>query len=86
MYLETNRALTRMAFYKGILAIGRGAEVFVAHPHYDRDSVATRLLSRGPSPYDVAKLLSDTVDTIEKFYVPFYSRAPRTGKAHYRKG
>jgi hypothetical protein len=29
------------------------------------------LLSRGASPYDVAKLLGDTVETIEKHYAPF---------------
>jgi hypothetical protein len=29
------------------------------------------MLARGASPYDVAKLLGDTVDTIEKHYAPF---------------
>jgi hypothetical protein len=29
------------------------------------------LLAGGTSPYDVAKLLGDTVDTIEKHYAPF---------------
>jgi hypothetical protein len=29
------------------------------------------LLSRGASPYDVAKLLRDTVETIERHYAPF---------------
>lgn len=29
------------------------------------------MLSRGASPYDVAKMLGDTIDTIEKHYTPF---------------
>jgi hypothetical protein len=29
------------------------------------------MLARGASPYDVAKLLGDTVSTVEKFYAPF---------------
>jgi hypothetical protein len=29
------------------------------------------MLARGASPYDVAKLLGDTVDTVEKHYAPF---------------
>jgi site-specific recombinase XerD len=54
-----------------MLAVGRRAEVLDAHPHRFRDSFAVDLLSRGASPYDVAKLLGDTVDTIEKHYAPF---------------
>lgn len=42
-----------------------------AHPHRFRDSFAVDLLSRGASPYDVAKLLGDTVETVEKHYAPF---------------
>ena len=33
--------------------------------------IAVDLLARGASPYDVAKLLGDTVETIEKHYAPF---------------
>jgi hypothetical protein len=29
------------------------------------------MVARGASPYDVAKLLGDTVSTIEKHYAPF---------------
>jgi integrase len=68
---ETNRPLTRPRLYQRILALGRRAEVLDAHPHRFRDSFAVDLLSRGASPYDVAKLLGDTVDTIEKHYAPF---------------
>jgi integrase len=68
---ETNRPLTRPRLYQRILALGRRAEVLDAHPHRFRDSFAVDLLSRGASPYDVAKLLGDTVDTVEKHYAPF---------------
>jgi len=68
---ETNRPLTRPALYSRMLALGRRAEVLDAHPHRYRDSFVVDLLSRGASPYDVAKLLGDTVETIEKHYAPF---------------
>jgi len=29
------------------------------------------MLSRGASPYDVAKMLGDTIETVEKHYTPF---------------
>jgi integrase len=51
-----------------MLALGRRAGVPSAHPHRFRHTFAVDLLSRGASPYDVAKLLGDTVDTIEKHY------------------
>ncbi|HTR48353.1 MAG TPA: hypothetical protein VMM16_13295 [Verrucomicrobiae bacterium] len=47
------------------------AGVLDAHPHRYRDTYVVDLLSRGASPYDVAKLLGDTVETIEKHYAPF---------------
>jgi integrase len=68
---ETNRPLTRPRMYYRMLALGRRAGVLEAHPHRFRDSFAVDLLSRGASPYDVAKLLGDTVDTVEKHYAPF---------------
>lgn len=68
---ETGQPLTRMALYKRMLAIGRRAGVLDTHPHRFRDSFAADLLSRGASPYDVAKLLGDNVDTLEKHYAPF---------------
>ena len=54
-----------------MLALGRRTEVLDAHSHRFRDSFAVDLLSRGASPYDVAKLLGDTVETIEKHHLPF---------------
>jgi integrase len=65
---ENGRPLTRPRLYERMLALGRRAGVPSAHPHRFRHTFAVDLLSRGASPYDVAKLLGDTVDTIEKHY------------------
>jgi len=67
----TNRPLTRPHLYRRMLALGRRAGVLGAHPHPFRDSFAVDLLSRGASPYDVAKLLGDTVETVERHHAPF---------------
>jgi integrase len=71
LHPETNRPLTRPRLYERVTAMGRRAEVLDAHPHRFRDTFAVDLLTRGASPYDVAKLLGDTVDTVEKHYAPF---------------
>lgn len=67
----TGKPLTRPRLYERMLAIGRRAGVPDAHPHRYRDSFAVDMLARGASPYDVAKLLGDTVATVEKHYAPF---------------
>lgn len=67
----TGRPLTRPRLYGRMLALGRRAGVLDSNPHRFRDTFAVDLLSRGASPYDVAKLLGDTVETIEKHYAPF---------------
>jgi integrase len=67
----TGKPLTRPRLYERTLRMGRRAGVLDAHPHRFRDTFAVDLLARGASPYDVAKLLGDTVDTIEKHYAPF---------------
>jgi integrase len=54
-----------------MLALGRRAGVARAHPHRFRDTLAVDMLARGASPYDVAKMLGDTIDTVEKHYMPF---------------
>jgi integrase len=71
LHPETNRPLTRPRLYYRMLAVGRRAEVLDAHPHRFRDTFAVDLLTRGASPYDVAKLLGDTVETVERHYAPF---------------
>jgi integrase len=63
--------MTRPRLYQRMLALGKRAGVPDAHPHRFRDTFAVDLLLRGATPYDVAKLLGDTVDTIEKHYAPF---------------
>ena len=67
----TGKPLTRPRLYERMLAIGRRAGVPNAHPHRFRDTFAVDMLARGASPYDIAKLLGDTVDTVEKHYAPF---------------
>jgi integrase/recombinase XerC/integrase/recombinase XerD len=67
----TGTSLTRPRLYQRMLALGKRAGVPDAHPHRYRDTFAVDLLARGASPYDVAKLLGDTVATVEKHYAPF---------------
>ena len=67
----TGTWMTRPRLYQRMLAVGRRAGVPDAHPHRYRDSFAVDMLARGGSPYDVAKLLGDTVATIEQHYAPF---------------
>jgi integrase len=63
--------MTRPRLYQRMVALGKRAGVPDAHPHRFRDTFAVDLLLRGATPYDVAKLLGDTVDTVEKHYAPF---------------
>ncbi len=68
---NTAAVLTRPRLYQRMLALGKRAGVPSAHPHRFRDTLAVDMLSRGASPYDVAKMLGDTIDTVEKHYTPF---------------
>jgi integrase len=67
----TGRPLTRPRLYQRMLALGKRAGVLDSHPHRFRDTFAVDFLAKGGSPYDVAKLLGDTVETIERHYAPF---------------
>ncbi len=67
----TGKPLTRPRLYERMVALGLRAGVLRAHPHRFRDTFAVDLLLKGASPYDVAKLLGDTVDTVERHYAPF---------------
>ena len=60
--------MTRSRLYQRIQAVGRRSNVAAARPHRFRDTLAVDLLARGASPYDVAKMLGDT---IERHYTPF---------------
>jgi len=67
----TGQPLTRPRLYQRIVALGRRAGIPNVHPHRFRDTFAVDLLLRGASPYDVAKMLGDTIETVEKHYMPF---------------
>jgi integrase len=67
----TGKPLSRERLYERTRAMGKRAGVLDAHPHRFRDTFVVDMLSRGGSPYDVAKLIGDTVETIEKHYAPF---------------
>lgn len=54
-----------------LLSAFRRANLSDVHPHRFRDTFAVDMLARGANPYDVAKLLGDTVGTMEKHYAPF---------------
>jgi integrase len=68
---STGKPLTRPRLYHRMLALGKRAGVLNAHPHRFRDTLAVDMLLRGGSPYDVAKILGDTIDTVERHYTPF---------------
>jgi site-specific recombinase XerD len=68
---ETGKKLDRPRLYKRLLCVGKRAGVSNARPHRFRDTLAVDMLSRGANPYDVAKMLGDTIETIEKHYTPF---------------
>lgn len=68
---ETGQPMSRPRLYERIKALGERAGVKASHPHRFRDTLAVDLLVRGASPYDVAKILGDKIDTIERHYAPF---------------
>jgi len=67
----TGNSMTRPQLYRCIQSLGRRAGVPTARPHRFQDTLAVDLLIRGASPYDVAKMLGDTIETVEKHYTPF---------------
>jgi integrase len=67
----TAAPMMRPRLYQRMLALGKRAGVNNAHPHRFRDTLAVDMLSRGASPYDVAKMLGDSIDTIERHYTSF---------------
>lgn len=71
LHALTQKPLTRKRLYYHMLALGKRAGVPDAHPHRFRDTFAVDMLARGASPYDVAKLLGDTIETVEKHYAEF---------------
>jgi integrase len=67
----TGKSLSRPRLYERMLALGRRAGVPNAHPHRFRDTLAVDMLARGATPYDVAKVLGDTIETVERHYTLF---------------
>ncbi|HEX8764908.1 MAG TPA: tyrosine-type recombinase/integrase [Candidatus Acidoferrum sp.] len=67
----SSKPMTRHWLYHRMVAVGKRAGVSDARPHRYRDTFAVDMPARGASPYDVAKLLGDTVQTIERHYAPF---------------
>lgn len=67
----TGQPLTRPRLYTRMRALGKRAKVLNAHPHRFRDTMAVDMLLRGCSAYDVAKVLGDTVATVEAHYAPY---------------
>jgi integrase len=67
----TEGNLTRPRLHERMMSIGRRADVPNSNPHRFRDTFAVDMLAKGASPYDVAKLLGDTIETVETHYAPF---------------
>jgi integrase len=68
---ETGAAFTRPRLYERMMILGRRAGVPNSNPHRFRDTLAVEMLCRGATPYDVAKILGDTIATVEQHYAPF---------------
>jgi integrase len=69
---ETEKPFTsRSRLYERAKALGIRAGVERVTPHCFRDTFACDMLARGEDIYGVAKMLADTVDTVEKHYAQF---------------
>lgn len=64
------RLFTKSSFYAAHLRLAESVGIGEGrrHPHVVRHTRATHLLQKGKTLFDVAKLLGDTVGTIEKVY------------------
>lgn len=54
--------------YRTIKEIGEAAKVENCHPHKFRTTLATELLSKGATLFDVAAVLGDTPATVDRYY------------------
>jgi integrase len=68
---NTGQPLRRPRLYAKVQSLGARAGVTHAHPHRFRDTFAVDLLCAGAGVYDVARMLGDTVETVERHYAPF---------------
>jgi integrase/recombinase XerC/integrase/recombinase XerD len=67
--------LSRVRLYERMKALGIRAGVTRVTPHCFRDTFACDMLSRGNGIFEVAKILADTVDTVDKHYAHFVPAA-----------
>ena len=73
---DTERPFTsRARMYERVRKIGIRAGVKHVTPHCFRDTFCADMLARGASIFDVAKMVADTVDTVEKHYGQFVPAA-----------
>jgi integrase len=79
--LFPTRTGQRMRNLDGILrALFRRRSIQGGHAHRFRDTFAVRLLERGASLYDVAKLLGITVQVCERHYAPYTRELQERGR------
>jgi integrase len=84
---DTNQPFSsRHRLYDRVMALGDRAGVKRATPHCFRDTFACDMLARGTSIYDVAKMLADTVDTVEKHYASFVQAARDAAQSRMDNG
>jgi integrase len=60
--------MTRAKLYQMMITLGKKAGVKNANPHRFRDTLASTLLARGATLFDVSAILGDTHDVVEKYY------------------
>lgn len=80
---ETGKPYTRLRLYYRITALGRRAGVANSNPHRFRDTLAVEMLARGATPYDVAKILGDTIETVEQALCSVRSGPSRARARHH---
>ena len=71
----------RKRLYQRMKALGERAGVRRVTPHCFRDTFACDMLARGTGIYDVAMMLADTVDTIQKHYAQLVPAARDAAQA-----
>jgi integrase len=74
-YVPVRPFETRKRLYERAKALGIRAGVKQVTPHCFRDTFACDMLAREEDIYSIAKILADTVDTIEKHYAQFIPAA-----------
>jgi integrase len=65
---DTILGKTPAQLYTMMVALGKRAGVSDCHPHRFRHTMAATLLEKGASIFDVARILGDTVATIDRAY------------------